>query len=147
MKLIEKIGLTLWIAGLIALALKYSREGNGPAVFMAILGMFMWANAVVDAERLAEKEAQLNLCREMYRKDTEGFADVLVTEATEKEKGRTYLEDFMEKYPNVPKDSDDLPISCVEDIYGHSAVDEELCSRCRCADCWNRKMKTEEEKV
>ena len=85
MKLIEKIGLTLWIAGLIALALKYSREGNGPAAFMAILGMFMWANAVVDAERLTEKEAQLNLYREMYRKDTEGFADVLVTEEPVKE--------------------------------------------------------------
>lgn len=87
MKLIEKIGLALWIAGLIALALKYSREGNGPAVFMAILGMFMWANAVVDAELLAEKEALLDLYRAWYARAKEGFADVLVTAEPEKEEG------------------------------------------------------------
>lgn len=123
----------------------YVWRQNWSAAAMSVCCMIWWANDFINSERIAVREAQLDLYRAWYARTKEGFSDVLVTEVTEKKEGRTYLEDFMGKHPNVPMDSDDLPISCVEDIYGHSAVDEELCSRCRCADCWNRKMKTEGE--
>lgn len=63
----------------------YVWRQNWSAAAMSVCCMIWWANDFINSKRIAAQEAQLNLYREMYRKDTEGFADVLVTTEPEKE--------------------------------------------------------------
>ena len=52
---------------------------------------------------------------------------------------KTYEQDFLEKFPNAPKDNDGALCACVKHAYGVECLGatDELKS---CKDCWNRLM-------
>ena len=55
---------------------------------------------------------------------------------------KTYLMDFMEKFPNCAKNHYGTPCSCRKNIYS----DGEGCDYCRgikCVDCWNEPIPEE----
>lgn len=52
---------------------------------------------------------------------------------------KTYKQDFLEKFPNAPKDGNGELHACVRDVYGvecPGATDEVQ----SCKECWNRLM-------
>lgn len=53
---------------------------------------------------------------------------------------KTYAQDFFEKFPNAPRNSDGLPSICPIEVYGDSV--DKCCDRC--IDCWNKPMNVEE---
>ena len=71
-------------------------------------------------------------CRELEVKFPE--CDIEIVEKWAKEHlPKTYSQDFLEKFPNAPKDINGIPIACKKSIYG---------GRCdhNCPDCWNELM-------
>lgn len=50
---------------------------------------------------------------------------------------KTYLQDFLSKYPNAPLKEDGAPDICLRKLYG-DVVDCEI--YCNCVPCWNTKM-------
>lgn len=56
--------------------------------------------------------------------------------AEEKVHRKTYLEDFLEKFPNAPMEREGTPEVCLCSIYGHVP---EWC-RAECRECWNEVM-------
>ena len=73
--------------------------------------------------------------------------DCTKTEREDKEKAavsenvhrKTYLEDFLEKYPDAPMEREGEPSVCLCDIYGHIP---EWC-RAECRECWAQLMPEE----
>lgn len=51
---------------------------------------------------------------------------------------KTYLMDFLEKFPNCVKDAKGFPVSCRKFIY--PLMSRENCSGLNCSDCWNEPM-------
>lgn len=51
---------------------------------------------------------------------------------------KTYLMDFLEKFPNCVKDEEGLPVSCRKYIY--PLTSREDCYGVKCTDCWNEPM-------
>ena len=51
---------------------------------------------------------------------------------------RTYLMDFLEKFPNCEKDEEGLPMACRKNIY-HSTSRGKCCGL-SCSECWNEVM-------
>lgn len=51
---------------------------------------------------------------------------------------KTYLQDFVEKFPNCVKDEEGLPASCRKFIY--PLMSRKNCSGWSCSDCWNEPM-------
>ena len=49
---------------------------------------------------------------------------------------KTYLDDFLEKYPNAPTTSEGIPRTCLENLYDVSVN----CVVTRCRDCWKRPL-------
>lgn len=58
----------------------------------------------------------------------------------EDRKRKTYLEDFLEKYPNAPKAICGNPKMCPEDLYPNAEFEECVHYEERCFKCWNRKI-------
>lgn len=58
---------------------------------------------------------------------------------------KTYLEDFLKKFPEAILDSRGYPYSCLEYLYGknHSPSDSNSLCNSSCAECWNRVMSEE----
>ena len=54
---------------------------------------------------------------------------------------KTYLMDFLEKFPNCVKDKKGFPVSCRKFIY--PLMSRENCSGLNCSDCWNEPMEDE----
>lgn len=52
---------------------------------------------------------------------------------------RTYLQDFLEKFPNAKLDDDGEPLADACDVYG----DVFACKGYKCCDCWNKVMPDE----
>lgn len=83
-------------------------------------------------EVIAELEED---CTMPEREDKEKAAD------SEKVHKKTYLEDFLEKYPNAPVVPDGLPTACRAPIYGgHCQRNPSI----NCEDCWRELMPEEE---
>ena len=83
---------------------------------------------------LEEVKAELGLdadCTENEREDKEKAA------ISEKVHRKTYLEDFLEKYPNAPMECEDNPEACCGSIYGSDCTHE-------CEKCWAQLMPEEE---
>ena len=62
----------------------------------------------------------------------------------DKPKGKTYREDFFEKFPNADRTAAGLPMPCRNKLYFAAAP----CSanpRYNCDDCWNEVMPEEEK--
>lgn len=55
---------------------------------------------------------------------------------------KTYLSDFLEKYPNAIRDNDGTPKSCVNNLYN---TDPD-CVCLDCDECWNRPLDEMEER-
>ena len=55
---------------------------------------------------------------------------------------KTYLQDFLEKFPNAKLDDDGEPLADACDVYG----DVFACKGHKCCDCWNKVM-PEKDKV
>lgn len=55
---------------------------------------------------------------------------------------KTYLQDFLEKFPNAKLDDDGDPIADAYDVYG----DVFACEGHLCGECWNTVMPDEAEK-
>ncbi len=60
----------------------------------------------------------------------------------DKPKGKTYREDFFEKYPGAAKTTAGLPMSCRNNLYfpGEVCTDEPIS---KCFECWNEVMPEE----
>lgn len=54
----------------------------------------------------------------------------------EKPKRKTYLEDFLEKFPNAPMESEGEPAACRRGIYSGGPMS----CRMECRECWNEVM-------
>ena len=54
-------------------------------------------------------------------------------------KVKTYLEDFLEKFPNAPMMPNREPCACTKSLYG---IDCKCQSYSSCLKCWNQPMKT-----
>ena len=83
---------------------------------------------------LEEVKAELGLdadCTKTEREDKEKAA------VSEKVHRKTYLEDFLEKYPNAPMECEDNPEACCGSIYGSDCTHE-------CEKCWAQLMPEEE---
>lgn len=52
---------------------------------------------------------------------------------------KTYAMDFFGKFPDAPKDSDGMPKTCWQNVYGDGR--QYYCNYDMCANCWNREMK------
>ena len=63
----------------------------------------------------------------------------------EDRKRKTYLEDFLEKYPNAPKDICGTPKMCPEDLYPNAEFEECVSYEERCFKCWNRKIEVNKQ--
>lgn len=48
---------------------------------------------------------------------------------------KTYLMDFLAKFPNCEKDEEGLPVSCRRHIYPLTSRDD--CHSVTCSECWN----------
>lgn len=73
-------------------------------------------------------------CIEIICENPEKAVEII--EAWEKEH-RTYLEDFLEKYPNAPMENDNVPCACRTHLYLCNG-DETKCGFC--AECWGEIM-------
>lgn len=62
-----------------------------------------------------------------------------------KPKGKTYLQDFMEKMPNARvTEEDGMPYICVKNVYGVEAGSANNCAEAHCEKCWNEAMPEED---
>lgn len=62
----------------------------------------------------------------------------IVQKWSDSHKLKTYLDDFIKKYPNAPKRSTGEPFVCVKRLYG---VDCKCGLYDNCTHCWNQPMK------
>ena len=69
--------------------------------------------------------------RFLYEKTDE--ADRIITEWCKEHPEKTYLQDFLEKFPGAGLKDDGLPLACRADLYG-------TCKCIVCKDCWNEVM-------
>ena len=71
-------------------------------------------------------------CREMEIKFPEN--DVRIVEKWSKEHPlKTYVQDFLDKFPNARKENNGIPLTCKSNVYGGSCIDH-------CPACWNSPM-------
>ena len=62
-----------------------------------------------------------------------------------KPKGKTYLQDFMEKMPNARvTEEGGMPYICVKNVYGAEAGSANNCAEAHCEKCWNEAMPEED---
>ena len=66
-------------------------------------------------------------------------------EEKSKPKGKTYLQDFIEKHPNARIDErGGMPYICVKNVYGVEAGSANNCAEAHCEKCWNEAMPEED---
>jgi len=58
--------------------------------------------------------------------------DIISTKAGKK---KTLLDDFVEKYPDIPLDLDGTPMICARSLYPDITI--EVCDTEKCRNCWN----------
>ena len=66
-------------------------------------------------------------------------ADEIVDKWISEHPAKTYAMDFFGKFPDAPKDSDGMPKTCWQNVYGDGR--QYYCNYDMCANCWNREMK------
>ena len=82
---IRDVASVVYLVMTVLLCALYVWRQNWSAAAMSVCCMIWWANDFINSERIAAQEARLDLYRAWYVRIKEGFADVLVTEGTEKE--------------------------------------------------------------
>ena len=54
---------------------------------------------------------------------------------------KTYIQDFLEKFPKAQIDSDGTPFACRKKLYGGVRPNDKRCDRREaCKNCWNEPM-------
>ena len=54
---------------------------------------------------------------------------------------KTYIQDFLEKFPKAQIDSDGSPFACRKKLYGGVRPNDKRCDRREtCKNCWNKPM-------
>lgn len=62
-------------------------------------------------------------------------------EEKSKPKGKTYLQDFIEKHPNARiAEGNGMPYICLKNVYGVEAGSANNCAEAHCEKCWNEVM-------
>ena len=61
-----------------------------------------------------------------------------------KPKGKTYLQDFVEKLPRTVIGQGGIPFVCLKSVYGEEASADDVCKAGDCKKCWNQKMPEED---
>lgn len=62
-----------------------------------------------------------------------------------KPKGKTYLQDFLEKHPNARiAEENRMPYICLKNVYGVEAGSANNCAEARCEKCWNEVMREDD---
>ena len=60
---------------------------------------------------------------------------------SDKRPKKTYIQDFLEKFPKAQIDSDGSPFACRKKLYGGVRPNDERCNRREaCKNCWNEPM-------
>lgn len=79
-------------------------------------------------------------CKELLVEAPEE-ADRIITEWCREHPQKTYIQDFMEKFPNAPLRNDGTPNTCPDRLYKTA---ERYCKKGShpfpCKDCWNEVM-------
>lgn len=57
-----------------------------------------------------------------------------------KPKGKTYLQDFLEKLPRTAIGQGGIPFICLKNVYGEEASADDVCKEGNCKKCWDQKM-------
>lgn len=68
-------------------------------------------------------------------------AIAIVQKWSQEHPGKTFLQDFLEKYPKVPLEDDGMPLAC-PDKFGY--LPQDYGCKLNCTKCWNQSMETEE---
>lgn len=76
-------------------------------------------------------------CDCIYRIDMKKL-DSVVTEWVKEHPRKTYVQDFLEKFPNARVRPNGYPYSCKDVVYG--TENYEKCRRTACLECWNEVM-------
>ena len=66
-------------------------------------------------------------------------ADEIVDEWVKEHPIKTYLQDFLEKFPNAPKGKKGTPKICPHQIYPEINANYRCCENC--LKCWSQEMK------
>lgn len=66
-------------------------------------------------------------------------ADEIVDEWVKEHPIKTYLQDFLEKFPNAPKGEKGTPKICPHQIYPEIDANYRCCENC--LKCWSQEMK------
>lgn len=61
-----------------------------------------------------------------------------------KPKGKTYLQDFVEKLPRTAIGQGGIPFVCLKNVYGEEAAADDVCKAGDCKKCWGQKMPEED---
>lgn len=67
-------------------------------------------------------------------------ADEVVDNWAKEHPRKRYVDDIMEKFPNVEKNDSGLPIVCIHRLYGKEVSN---CVENNCWECWTKEMKEE----
>lgn len=70
--------------------------------------------------------------------------DEIVDEWVAEHPVKTYATDFFEKFPDAPRKVGGIPVPCLGTIYSECYNNE--CSVGGCSECWNRKMKENDDR-
>ena len=65
-------------------------------------------------------------------------------EEKSKPKGKTYLQDFVEKLPRTAIGQRGIPFVCLKKVYGEEASADDVCKAGDCKKCWGQKMPEED---
>ena len=87
---------------------------------------------------IGSKTGPFDVCQE-WMTDHYDEAVSIILKWAEEHPQKTYEQDFLEKFPNAPKDDDGRLSACVESVYGVNCpkYSRQLIT---CKDCWNRTM-------
>lgn len=66
-------------------------------------------------------------------------ADEMIEKWVKEHPIKTYLQDFLEKFPNAPKGEKGTPKICPHQIYPEIDANYRCCENC--LKCWNQEMK------
>ena len=65
----------------------------------------------------------------------------IVQKWSDEQQKKTYIQDFLEKFPKAQIDTDGSPFACRKKIYGGVRPNDKRCDRREaCKNCWNKPM-------
>lgn len=96
-----------------------------------------------DCPLSSEKNTTGLCCGDLQRKYPEIAVDI-VEKWSKEHPRKTFLQDFLEKYPNAPLSKEGIPETCAISL-GLKKETIEGCYEKECKDCWNTPVEEEVE--